>query len=523
MAETGPTLEEVIDTLHPLEVKEILAFRKTPGMEFPDEALAEEAGITEAQHRRAVELLHSRGFVERSREAVAHRLGLSEAGAHFAEVGLPEVRVLRAVKQAGELSVSRLKSMPGIEASEAGPAVGALKKAGAVEIGEGGVLRVVPGGEASFDRLQSLLGDLAGGREVTLQDLDASLRGMVEGRVRRRGKDKGPFKTGSATRRWYRLTGEGKAVLEELQRHGMTGEEVSALTPEMLKDGSWRGKTFRAYNIRLAPPRVHAGRKHPYRAYLDWVKGKLLSMGFTEMTGSLVEPEFWNLDALFMPQFHASREIHDIYRIRDPRKAGSIPSPFLKQVAATHRDGWKTEGRGWGYRFDEEQARRLVLRSQGTVLSVRQLASKPKVPGKYFAIARCFRPDKVDATHAVDFFQVEGIVLGEDVTFRKLLGLLDLFAREIAQSDMVRFRPDYFPFTEPSVEVHMRHPKLGWTELGGAGIFRREVTDPMGVRVPVAAWGLGLDRMAMVALGIDDIRDLFTRDLNVLRETKVRG
>jgi phenylalanyl-tRNA synthetase alpha chain len=142
------------------------------------------------------------------------------------------------------------------------------------------------------------------------------------------------------------------------------------------------------------------------------------------------------------------------------------------------------------------------------------------VPGKYFSIARCFRYDQVDATHSPDFFQVEGIVLGSDIHFRTLLGLLNLFAREMAQAKESRFLPAYFPFTEPSVELHVRHPRLGWMELGGAGLFRPEVTMPLGVNVPVIAWGLGLDRMAMVALGIHDIRDLFSSDLELIRTTR---
>jgi phenylalanyl-tRNA synthetase alpha chain len=127
----------------------------------------------------------------------------------------------------------------------------------------------------------------------------------------------------------------------------------------------------------------------------------------------------------------------------------------------------------------------------------------------------------VDATHAPDFYQVEGIVLGEEINFRALLGLLTLFGREIAKAAEFQFRPAYFPFTEPSVELHVRHPELGWMELGGAGIFRPEVTAPLGVSVPVIAWGLGLDRMAMVALGIQDIRDLFSRDLDFVRTKKI--
>ena len=138
---------------------------------------------------------------------------------------------------------------------------------------------------------------------------------------------------------------------------------------------------------------------------------------------------------------------------------------------------------------------------------------RARQPGKYFGMARCFRYDEVDATHAPDFFQVEGIVASEKTSFRHLLGLLEVFAREVARSKEVKFVPGYFPFTEPSVEVHMKHPELGWIELGGAGIFRPEVTQPHGVDVPVIAWGLGLDRMAMVALGVKDIRHLFTNNL----------
>jgi phenylalanyl-tRNA synthetase alpha chain len=191
-------------------------------------------------------------------------------------------------------------------------------------------------------------------------------------------------------------------------------------------------------------------------------------------------------------------------------------------VAAVHKDGGKTGSSGWRYAFDIERTKRLILRSQGTAVSARTLASGPKVPGKYFSIARCFRYDAVDATHAPDFNQVEGIVLGESINFKTLLGLLTLFGEEIAKAKKFQFRPAYFPFTEPSVELHVKHPELGWIELGGAGILRPEVTVPLGVTAPVIAWGLGLDRMAMVAMGIRDIRDLFSRDLDFIRTKKIQ-
>jgi phenylalanyl-tRNA synthetase alpha chain len=296
---------------------------------------------------------------------------------------------------------------------------------------------------------------------------------------------------------------------------------ISQLTPELLASGAWRAREFRAYDVTVRPGRVVVGSRHPYRDFLDDVKRRLLAMGFTEMRGPLVESEFWNMDALFMPQFHSAREIHDVYVVKEPTHCRDLPADAVERVAAAHTDGGGTGSRGWRYPFDRRRTHRLVLRSQGTALSARQLRTAA-VPGKYFSIARCFRYDTVDATHAPDFFQIEGIVLEPGITFRHLLGLLRLFARELARTEELRFVPAYFPFTEPSVEVHMRHPnpRIGWTELGGAGIFRPEVTRPQGVDVPVIAWGLGLDRMAMVALGIDDIRNLFTPDLEMVRTAR---
>ena len=95
-----------------------------------------------------------------------------------------------------------------------------------------------------------------------------------------------------------------------------------------------------------------------------------------------------------------------------------------------------------------------------------------------------------------------------------------MFAIEVAGATEVKYVPGYFPFTEPSIEIHIKHPKLGWMEMGGSGIFRPEVTKSMGIDVPVLAWGLGIDRMAMMSLNINDIRDLFTPDIETVRLRK---
>ena len=108
-------------------------------------------------------------------------------------------------------------------------------------------------------------------------------------------------------------------------------------------------------------------------------------------------------------------------------------------------------------------------------------------------------------------------MLGKDVNLKTLFGLMKMFATEIAGAEEVKYVPSYFPFTEPSIEVHVKHPVLGWIELGGSGIFRPEVTRPLGIDVPVLAWGMGIDRMALMHLGLNDIRELFTPNVDSVR------
>jgi phenylalanyl-tRNA synthetase alpha chain len=278
----------------------------------------------------------------------------------------------------------------------------------------------------------------------------------------------------------------------------------------MLKKNAWKGKQFRKYDIVSPVPRLFGGKRQPYLSFLQEVREKLVALGFEEMSGSIVENEFWNYDALFQPQFHAAREWTSTYYIKNKLKQEAIDKKIVENVKQQHEKSWK-------YNWSLEHAMRLILRPQGTVLSARQLP-KAKVPGKYFAIARCYRPDVIDAKHLAEFNQVEGIIVQENLTLKNLLHILELFAREICNVKEIKFVPHYFPFTEPSVELHAKHPKFGWVELGGAGIFRREVTMPLfGNDVTVLAWGLGIDRLAMYKMGVEDIRELFSYDINFLR------
>ena len=508
-----------MDNLHPLESKVLLALIRQPDGPPTLDQLAASTGLEPSQLSMAVEWLLAKSLIAVHSETVAHIASLTPIGELFFEKYAPIERVLSAAREAGQtgkrLTIQDIQAKEALEPSDVSKAVGTLKKEGAILIVQGGCIESTGRNSATAEAMRSLLQELRSGQRE-LQSFSEPLRNVLQQHAVKRGNAREPFRIDERVTRSFVLTPAGKDVADQLSRDGVA-EEVSQLTPELLKEGAWRTKRFRKYTISLRAPRIAAGKRHPYREFLDLVKLKLVSMGFQEMRGTLVETEFWNMDALFMPQFHPARDIHDVYFVKNPTHARTIAEPYLTQVTQVHEKGTGAGSTGWGYAFDAERAKRLVLRSQGTAVSARTLAAGASVPGKYFSIARCFRYDQVDATHATDFFQVEGIVLGADINFRTLLGLLNLFAREVAQAKEVKFLPAYFPFTEPSVEMHVRHPKLGWMELGGAGLFRPEVTTPLGVSVPVIAWGLGLDRMAMVALGIHDIRDLFSADLEFIR------
>lgn len=301
----------------------------------------------------------------------------------------------------------------------------------------------------------------------------------------------------------------------------MVGKEIMNIPPELIKTGMWRDVRIKPYNVEATGKKIYPGKRQPYNRFLSEVRQKLVELGFKEMSGPMIETEFWNFDALYQAQDHPSRSWTQTYTLKHP-KSGELPSGgIVSKVKASHENGWKTGSTGWGYEWDIKKASQLMPRAHTTACSARMLAKKPEIPGKYFAISRCFRPDVIDATHGVEFNQMEGIVIDKSLTFREMLGTLKMFATEIGGARRFRFYPDYYPFTEPSVQISVKHPEMGWIELAGAGIFRPELTEPLGVKEPVIAWGLGIDRLAMFKLNIEDIRELFSKNLNWLRNQSI--
>ncbi|MCK4475571.1 MAG: phenylalanine--tRNA ligase subunit alpha, partial [Methanophagales archaeon] len=202
------------------------------------------------------------------------------------------------------------------------------------------------------------------------------------------------------------------------------------------------------------------------------------------------------------------------------RKPIDAREELIKNVEQMHEHGGSLNSTGWGGDWKRELGEELLLRTHTTAVTLNYLASHPEPPVKVFCIDRVYRRETIDPTHIPEFDQLEGIVMDKDVTFSNLLGCLSTFYKKMGFPS-IRFRPGYFPYTEPSVEVEVYMRERGWIELGGAGIFREEVTNPIGVKYPVLAWGLGIGRLAMISLGLTDIRDLYQSDIDWLRKARV--
>ncbi|MEM4296490.1 MAG: phenylalanine--tRNA ligase subunit alpha [Candidatus Anstonellales archaeon] len=319
-----------------------------------------------------------------------------------------------------------------------------------------------------------------------------------------------------------------KELIQELLRRGYLKEEklisinasitekgilyeidetfAGKLTRKMLENNEWKNLTFRHYVIKENEVEEEkCSNEHPLNIAINNIRQIFLSMGFKEMTGNYVETSFWNFDALYQPQDHPSRELADTFFL--PFNSNEkIPDEILEKAKVEHEAGWKQK-------WKIEEAKKAILRTHTTVLSARTLAKYKR--GKFFAIGRVFRNEAVDYKHLAEFHQVEGIVADENVNFRHLLGILKEFFTKLG-FPKIRFRPSFFPYTEPSLEIEVYFDKKNdWIEIGGAGIFRREVSRILNCTYPVLAFGLSLERPLMMLAGLDDIREFYNNDFSI--------
>lgn len=496
--------QKLIQTLHPLERK-VLPFLKD-GIELGD--LADKSGLKKIEVMRALQWLENKNIL-RIKSVSKEIVNLGENGRLYLKNGLPERRFLKNLDD--KMSIQEIKEKARLNDDEVRACLGILKSKYAVSI-LGNIVEptskredLLKEGFAEEKFLKKL--------PLNLSDLNDEER-TTYSRLRKR---RGIIRKEEVKLKYVNLTVLGKNVLSEFKRMKM-GDLIEKLTPDMLREGSWKGKEFRRYDIKINVPKIYGGKKHPYSEFIRKVRETLVRMGFKEMEGPVIELEFFNFDALYQPQNHPARDWSATYRIKEPRYGRLPERRIVDNVKHAHENGWKTGSTGWGYKWSEKIASQLMPRAHDTAISPRYLARGVDIPGKYFSLVRCFRPDVIDSTHAVEFNQLGGFVIDKNLSFRHLLGLLNHFVFETTGIKETRFIPDYFPFTEPSVQISAKHPKFGWVELAGAGVFRPELTEPLGVKEPVIAWGFGIDRLAMMKLDIKDIRDLFSQDIEFLRK-----
>ena len=265
-----------------------------------------------------------------------------------------------------------------------------------------------------------------------------------------------------------------------------------------------------AIDVEADVPHVHAARIHPLNDTINEIRDTFVHLGFTEITGNLSQSSFWNFDALFTPQDHPARELQDTFYLKSLNAKQLATPTQIKNVSNAHKKGWR-------YYWDVQEAKRMVLRTHTTCVTIKHLADKKPDEARIFSLGRVFRNEKVSYKHLVEFNQVEGVVVGKHITLRDLMGIQKEFYRKIGLTK-VKFWPTFFPYTEPSLQSMVYNEKLGkWIELFGMGIFRPEVTKPLGITKPVLAWGGGIERIAMLKFGLDDVREFYNNNLSWLR------
>ena len=390
----------------------------------------------------------------------------------------------------------------GFERYEAGPGIGLLKSIG-VSI-ENGIF--------TFDNEKEIT-DIISGRvnfiekisqeKIDFNNLDKELVEHFSGR-------KNLIQIEEYIVREWKLTNKGRNISDsELEEVELIGE----ITPEFLQKEGWENASYKEFDVNADTPMPVGGRPHPMQSLIERIRSVFLEMGFSEIEGNYVQSAGWNMDALFIPQSHPARTMQDTFYLDEPEKI-DISDEMLDLWASVHENGHDTGSLGWGSKFDKEEAKKGLLRTHTTVNTVKYIAENPVNPSRVFGIGRVFRQETIDRTHLPEFHQIEGIIHEPNASLPMLISTLKTFYSKMGYPD-VRVRPAYFPYTEPSVEVEV-YWRGKWLELGGAGIFRPEVTEPLGSEWPVCAWGMGLERLAMLVLELDDIRELYQPDLERL-------
>ncbi len=450
-------------------------------------------------------------------ELVSRELRLGSRGKALSGKDLPERTVIEALDSADSAAdMPRLAELTKLEPKQVGQSLRWLKSKGWAKK-QGKTVTLLAGGREALgqrgpdEELIALLfreGPL-GEAAVAAAGIDlAAALAALAGRTGVVDEKQRKVRLTSLSQQGRQLVAEGI----EARR------QVNQLTSEMLVSGEWRNVELRPYDVTLASEPVFPGKEHPLVSTIAQTRKVFLEMGFSEIVSPYVESSFWDFDALFQPQDHPARDMQDTFYVAQPSSCELPPDEVVNEVQQTHEDGGKTGSEGWRYKWNRDLARRPLLRTHTTASTIRALAADPNPPKKVFCVGLVFRRETVDYKHLPLFHQVDGIIIDDQASLAGLLGTLSAFYRKMG-FERFHFQPAFYPYTEPSVDVFVwAEEQQDWVEMGGAGIFRPEVTEPLGCTAPVLAWGLGLERLAMFRYKLSSIGELYKARLSWLKE-----
>jgi phenylalanyl-tRNA synthetase alpha chain len=503
---------DLLSQLHPLERKLLPFLEKYSSVE----ELIRASGMKDVEVMRAVQWLTNKKVLTLKEES-KDVINLDKNGTLYLNKGLPERRFLAAISK--ETGIKEIEKKADLSKEEVNICLGILKRKAAITIRKGKDVFV-----ALTDQGKALL------TKETLEEKflkkqfprdPQTLLPEEQYAYQELSRRKAILRKEVHKRKTVHITELGKKLTAEAGKEGLS-DTIGLLTPELLKNKAWKTKKMQSYDVSVRVPKIAMGKRHFESETISFVRRIFLDMGFEEMKGTYVQPAFWNFDALFVPQDHPAREMQDTFYLKEP-KTCDLPKNYAQKVKRVHENGADTGSIGWQSVWSEERAKELLLRTHTTSISAHTLThiNPDQLPKKYFIVGKGFRNEALDWKHLFEFYFVEGIVVDPKATFAQLLWYLQEFYKKMGY-EQVRFKPSYFPFTEPSVEVEVfNKEKNTWVELGGAGVFRPEVVKPLlGIDVPVLAWGLGLGRIMMPAFDLKDIRDINFTSFTKLKAMK---
>ncbi len=451
---------------HDIEKKIINSLKKNP-IQTP-ETLEKSTQLLPDQIRRGIEWLKLKNLaiVDESKSST---LSLGKNGVDSFEKGLPERRLLNLLTN-GSRKLSDLQKELGFVF---GPAMGLSRKNNWIETSSDEItLKTIPSILPGEKTLQQIGSGTLSKDQIDKIDLSELLK-------------------------------RPDFIIENI----MTSKKISLTDSAKSIDVS---NTSGAIDVESDVPELFVARTHPLKDTIDEIREIFVTLGFSEIFGNMTQSSFWNFDALFTPQDHPARELQDTFFLDDisAKKIGTAEQ--IRKVSDSHKKNWR-------YQWDIHEARKMVLRTHTTCVTIKHLAENKPDEARIFSLGRVFRNEKVSYKHLVEFNQIEGIVVGKDANLRNLMGIQREFYKRIGITK-IKFWPTFFPYTEPSLQTMVYNEKLGkWIELFGMGIFRPEVTKPLGITKPVLAWGGGIERIAMLKYGLTDVREFYNNDLGWLR------